>query len=156
MIRCTAYGSHNRFGGTTERKRRCYKYFSRKGSYYPLDERLGWTSVGLLSISPFLQVLFGSTRPFGEFIQVLGEAQGFLISFTAAQWNTEHAGQQLEHDPYAVVKQKWRMRAYEELIVQMDSTTSPQILPIEEITGREKLKALTEWKMCYMRTAQRS
>lgn len=47
------------------------------------------------------------------------------------------------------------MRECDELIVQMDSTTSPQILPTDRVTGRESLKAPTEWKMCHVGTVQR-
>jgi hypothetical protein len=146
----------NRFGGMTERKRRCYKYLYRKGGYYPLDERLGVDQCGGFSpFLTFLQVLFGSTRPFEESAELLSKALGFSISSTAVQWNTEHAGGQLEDDPYRVIEEKWRMKECEELIVQMDSTTSPQILPIEGVTGRESLKAPTEWKMCHVGTVQR-
>jgi hypothetical protein len=146
----------NRFGGVTERKRRCYKYLHRKGGYYPLDERLGVDKCGGFSpFLTFLQVLFGSTRPFEESAELLSKALGFSISSTAVQWNTEHAGGQLEDDPYRVIEEKWRMKECEELIVQMDSTTSPQILPIEGVTGRESLKAPTEWKMCHVGTVQR-
>ena len=146
----------NRFGGMTERKRRCYKYLRRKGGYYPLDERLGVDKCGGFSpFLTFLQVLFGSTRPFEESAQLLSKVLGFPISSTAVQWNTEHAGEQLEDDPYRVIEEKWRMRGCEELIVQMDSTTSPQILPIEGVRGRESLKAPTEWKMCHVGTVQR-
>lgn len=146
----------NRFGGVTERKRRCYKYLRRKGGYYPLDERLGVDKCGGFSpFLTFLQVLFGSTRPFEESAQLLSKALGFAISSTAVQWNTEHAGGQLADDPYRVMEEKWRMRGCEQLIVQMDSTTSPQIQPIEGITGRESLKAPTEWKMCHVGTLQR-
>ena len=146
----------NRFGGVTERKRRCYKYLRRKGGYYPLDERLGVDKCGKFSpFLTFLQVLFGSTRPFEESAELLSKALGFSISSTAVQWNTEHAGGQLADDPYRVIDEKWRRKGCEELIVQMDSTTSPQILPTEGVTGRESLKAPTEWKMCHVGTVQR-
>lgn len=91
----------------------------RKGGYYPLDERLGVNKCGGFSpFMTFLQVLFGATRPFEESAELLSKALGFSISSTAVQWNTEHAGGQLADDPYGVI---------EELIVEMDSTTSPQI-----------------------------
>lgn len=103
----------------------------------------------------FLQVLFGSTRPFEESAELLSKALVFPISATALQWNTEHAGGQLFDDPYKVIEVRWRMKACEELIMQMDSTTSPQILPMEVVTGRESLKAPTERKMCHVGTVQR-
>jgi hypothetical protein len=146
----------NRFGGVTERKRRCYKYLHRKGGYYPLDERLGTDKCGGFSpFLTFLQVLFGSSRPFEESAELLSKALGFSISSTAVQWNTEHAGEQLADDPYRVIEESWRMKGCEEVIVQMDSTTSPQIQPIEGVTGRESLRAPTEWKMCHVGTVQR-
>jgi hypothetical protein len=149
-------GFLNRFGGKTERKRRCYKYLRRKGGYYPLDERLGIDKCGGFSpFLTFLQVLFGSTRPFEESAELLSKALGFPISSTAVQWNTEHAGGQLEDDPYRVIEENWRMKGCEEVIVQMDSTTSPQIQPMEGVTGRKSLKAPTEWKMCHVGTVQR-
>lgn len=146
----------NRFGGTTERTRRCYKYLHRKGGYYPLDERLGVDKCGGFSpFLTFLQVLFGATRPFEESSVLLSKALGFAISSTAVQWNTENAGGQLDDDPYVVIEERWRRESYEELIVEMDSTTSPQIQPLEGVRGRESLKAPTEWKMCHVGTVQR-
>jgi hypothetical protein len=146
----------NRFGGVTERKRRCYKYLHRKGGYYPLDERLGVEKCrGFSPFLTFLQVLFGSTRPFEESAELLSKALGFSISATALQWNTEHAGGQLTDDPYKVMEESWRMKGCEDLVVQMDSTTSPQITPMEGVSGRESLKAPTEWKMCHVGTVQR-
>ncbi|MBT8406475.1 MAG: UPF0236 family protein [Deltaproteobacteria bacterium] len=154
QVRTLRFG--NRFGGVTERKRRCYKYLRRKGGYYPLDEKLGVQKCGKFSpFLTFLQVLFGSTRPFEESAELLSKALGFSISSTALQWNTEHAGEQLEDDPYRVIEESWRMKGCEEMIVQMDSTTSPQIQPIEGVTGRESLRAPTEWKMCHVGTVQR-
>jgi hypothetical protein len=61
----------------------------------------------------------------------------------------------LEDDPYKRIEESRRMKGCEKLIVQMDSTTSPQILPIEGVRGRESLKAPTEWKMCHVGTVQR-
>jgi len=146
----------NRFGGITEKRRRCYKYLRRKGGYYPLDERLGVEKCGGFSpFLTFLQVRFGATQPFEESTDLLSKVLGFSISSTAVQWNTEHAGGQLGDDPYRVIEEKWRTRECEELIVQMDSTTSPQIQPVEGVTGRESLKAPTEWKMCHVGTVQR-
>ena len=91
----------NRFGGLTVRVRRCYKYLRRKGGYYPLDERLGLDKCGGFSpFLTFLQVLFGSARPFKESAELLSKALGFLISSTAVQWNTENAGGQLNDEAY--------------------------------------------------------
>lgn len=146
----------NRFGGQTVRSRRCYKYVGRRGGYYPLDERLGIDKCGGFSpFLTFLQVLFGATRPFAESAGLLSKALGFSISSTAVQWNTENAGSQLEDDPYRVIKDSGRSQGCEEMIVQMDSTTSPQIQAMQGATGRESLKAPTEWKMCHVGTVQR-
>ncbi|NIM45228.1 MAG: hypothetical protein GTO54_06280, partial [Nitrososphaeria archaeon] len=55
----------NRFGSQTVRMRRCYKYLHKRGGYYPLDEKLGVEKCGGFSpLLTFLQVLFGSSRPF--------------------------------------------------------------------------------------------
>lgn len=103
----------------------------------------------------FLQALFGAARPFEEPDQLLSKALGFRVSSTAAQGNTERPGQQLEDDPYRVIEGSWRSEACEELIVQMDSTTSPQIQPVAGVTGRKSLEAPTELKMCHVGTLQR-
>lgn len=146
----------NRFGGVTRRERRCYKYLHRKGGYYPLDERLGMDRCrGFSPLLTFLQVLCGASRPFEESAQLLSKALGFSISCTAVQSNTESAGEQLEDDAYRVIDPQWRARGCEELIVQMDSTTSPQIQELEGVTGRESLKAPTEYKMCHLGVLQR-
>ena len=41
------------------------------------------------------------------------------------------------------------------MIVQMDSTTTPQITEEEGISGRESLKQPTEWKMCHVGVVQK-
>ena len=146
----------NRFGGQTVRNRRCYKYRGVRGGYYPLDEKLGLDKCGGFSpLLTFLQVLFGATRPFEESAGLLSKALGVGISSTAVQWNTENAGSQLEDEPHRVSKDSWRSKGCEEMIVQMDSTTSPQIQGLEGTTGRPSLKAPTEWKMCHVGTLQR-
>jgi hypothetical protein len=43
-----------------------------------------------------------------------------------------------------MIEESWGMKGCEELIVQMDTATSPQIPPIEGVSGRESLKASTE------------
>jgi len=146
----------NRFGGLSVRSRRCYKYLHRKGGYYPLDERLGLEKCGGFSpFMTFLLVLFGSSRPFEESAQLLSKVLGFRLSSTAVQWNTENAGAQLSDEAYKRIERKWRTEKCEQLIVETDSTTSPQISVIEGVSGRESLKAPTEWKMCHVGTLQR-
>jgi len=146
----------NRFGGQTVKLRRCYKYLHRPGGYYPLDEKLGIDNCGGFSpFLTFLQVLLGSTRPYEESARLLSTVLGFAVSSTAVQRTTEVAGGQLEDDAYRVIPQEWRAQDSERLIVQMDSTTSAQIQTVEGVTGRESLKAPTEWKMCHVGTLQR-
>ena len=88
-------------------------------------------------------------------MELLSKALGFSISATAVQWNTEHTGEQLDDDPYKVIETAWRMKRCEEMILQMDSTTSPQIHPIEGVAARESLQAPTEWNGCHVGTVQR-
>lgn len=131
---CRNMRFHNRFGGVTVRSRRCYKYLRRKGGYYPLDERLGLDRCGGFSpFLTFLQVLLGASRLFEESAELLSKALGFTISSIAVQWNTENAGGQLDDDSYRVIEEKWRTESCEQLIVEMDSTISPQIQPMEGI-----------------------
>jgi hypothetical protein len=146
----------NRFGGQTVRRRRCYKFLRKRGGYYPLDEKLGMDKCGGFSpLLTFLQVLFGASRPFEESSVLISKALGFPVSSTAVQWNTENAGEQLDDNPYHVIDKEQRNRRCDEIIVQMDSTSSPQIHQEEGITGRESLKQPTEYKMCHVGTVQK-
>ena len=146
----------NRFGGQTVRKRRCYKFLHKPGGYYPLDEKLGLEKCGGFSpFMTFLQVLFGSSRAFEESSELISRALGFKVSSTAVQRNTEEAGRQLDDDPYHVIEKEKREGSSEVMIVEMDSTTSPQIYQVEGVTGRESLKQPTEWKMCHVGTVQK-
>ncbi len=146
----------NRFGGQTVRRRSCYKFLHKRGGYYPLDEKLGMDKCGGFSpLMTFLQVLFGASRPFEESSVLISKALGFGVSSTAVQWNTENAGEQLDDNPYHVIDKEQRNRSCDEMIVQMDSTSSPQIHQEEGITGRESLKQPTEYKMCHVGTIQK-
>lgn len=147
----------NRFGGETVRNRRCYRYRSRPGGYAPLDEKLGFDRLSgdFSPLLTYLQVLFGSTRPFAESAQLLSAVLGFTVSSTAVQRNTEGTGARLEDDPYRRIPEAWQQSPCERLIVEMDSTTSPQIQPLEGVSGRASLKARTEYKMCHVGTLQR-
>ncbi len=146
----------NRFGGETVRKRRCYKFLGKRGGYYPLDEKLGLDKCGGFSpLLTFLQVLFGASRPFEESSELLSKVLGFGVSATAVQWNTENAGGDLSDDPYRVIGSERRRKGSDVMIVEMDSTTSPQIHQEEGIRGRESLKQPTEWKMCHVGTIQK-
>ena len=146
----------NRFGSETVRVRRCYKYLGKGGGYYPLDEKLGLDKCGGFSpLMTFLQVLFGASRPFEESSELLSKVLGFGVSATAVQWNTETAGGDLSDDPYRVIEDERRRKGCDVMIVEMDSTTSPQIHQEEGITGVESLKQPTEWKMCHVGTIEK-
>jgi len=146
----------NRFGGQTVRKRRCYKFVNSKGGYYPLDEKLGLDKCGGFSpLMTFLQALFGSSRPFEESSGLISKVLGFTVSSTAVQSNTEHAGEQLDDNPYLLIDQERGQKSCEVMIAQMDSTTSPQITEVEGVTGRESLKLPTDWKMCHVGIVQK-
>jgi hypothetical protein len=148
---------HNRFGGITCRRRRCYKLRHRPGGYYPLDERLGLDRCagGFSPLLTYLQVLFGASRPFEESASLLSAALGFAVSSTAVQRNTEQAGERLADEPYRRIADAWQQRPCARLVVQMDSTTSPQIQPREGVVGRESLKSPTEYKMAHVGVLER-
>lgn len=147
----------NRFGGQTVRVRRCYRYRGRPGGYCPLDEKLGLDRCGggFSPLLTYLQVLFGASRPFDESAQLLSAALGFPLSATALQWNTEAAGESLDDEPYRRIPPGWQSRPCARLLVEMDSTTSPQIQSLEGVSGRASLKAPTEYKMAHVGTLQR-
>jgi hypothetical protein len=86
---------------------------------------------------------------------LISKALGFGVSSTAVQWNTENAGEQLDDNPYHVIDKEHRRSRCEEMIVQMDSTSSPQIHQEEGISGRESLKQPTEYKMCHVGIVQK-
>jgi len=146
----------NRFGGLTVRSRRCYKFLDEPGGYYPLDEMLGVDKCrGFSPLMTFLQVLFGSSRPFEESAELMSKVLGFGVSGTAVQRNTEESGQQLDDDPYHAIDKGQRGVSCDVMVVEMDSTTSPQIHQEEGISGRESLKQPTEWKMCHVGTIEK-
>jgi hypothetical protein len=146
----------NRFGQITQKRRRCYRYVGKPGGYYPLDERLGLDKCGGFSpLMSLLQSMFGSSRPFGESSRLLSCALGFAVSSTAVQWNTEHTGALLSDEPHRSIPQDRRGGDWQRMIVQMDSTTSPQIHQEQGITGRKALEQPTEWKQCHIGIIQR-
>jgi len=146
----------NRFGGVTRRTRRVYRYCNKSGCYYPLDEKLGLDKVhGFSPLLTYLQVLYGSTRPFEESAKLLGEAIGFKLCATAVQRNTEEVGAVLSDDPRRVIEAKKRQTRCATMVVEVDGTTSPQIHEEPGIGGREGLKQPTQWKVCNVVTIQK-
>ena len=118
-----------------------------EGEGYPLDEN---KCRGFSPLLTFLSVLSGSGRPFAESAKILSRALGFPTSATAVQSNSGSAGEQLDDDPYRVIAATKRHQGCHVLLLEMDSTTSPQIQQEEGIGGRESLKQPTEWKMCHV------
>ncbi len=139
----------NRFGGQTVKARRCYKYLKKGGGYYPLDEKLGLDVCGGFSpLLTYLQVLFGASEPFERSEELLSVSIGFKVCATAIQRNTELTGARMEEDPYKVIPRERQQEECELMLVEVDGTTSPQISEVQGVTGRESLKAKTEWKEC--------
>lgn len=146
----------NRFGGVTRLNRRVYRYCDKGGCYYPLDEKLGLDKVhGFSPLVTYLQVLYGSARPYQESSQLLGEALGFRMCATAIQRNTEQVGGVLSDDPRRVIGSKRRTTRCATMVVEVDGTTSPQIHQEPGVEGREGLKQPTDWKLCNVVTIQK-
>jgi len=139
----------NRFGGVTERRRRCYKYTGHKGGYYPLDEKLGVDRCsGFSPLMTYLQALFGSCESFDRSEELLSGSIGFKVSATAVQGNTEATGAGIDDMPYRMIPDEKRSQGCELMVVEIDGTMSPQIHEEEGVTGRESLKQPTEYKEC--------
>lgn len=113
----------NRFGGITERPRRCYKYLEHKGGYYPLDEKLGVDRCsGFSPLMTYLQALFGGCESFERSQELLSESMGFGVSATAVQRNTEATGDRIDDMPYRMIPQEKRQRGCELMLVEVDGT----------------------------------
>ncbi len=139
----------NRFGGITERPRRCYKYLGHEGGYYPLDEKLGVDRCsGFSPLMTYLQALFGACESFERSQELLSESIGFGVSATGVQRNTEATGDRIDDMPYRMIPQEKRQMGCDLMVVEVDGTLSPQIQQKEGVTGRESLKAPTEYKEC--------
>jgi hypothetical protein len=146
----------NRFGGVTRRRRRVYRYLNKGGCYYPLDEKLGLDKAyGFSPLLTYLQVLYGSSRPFEESSRLLSAALGFKLCATAVQRNTEEVGAVLSDDPRRVIAANRRSTRCATMVVEVDGTTSPQIQEQPGIQGREALKQPTHWKVCNVVTIQK-
>ncbi len=139
----------NRFGGTVVLPRRCYKYRDGKGGWVPLDEKLGLDRC--LGYSPLMSYLlgsFGGGEAFARAAQMLSEALGFPVSPTAVQHNTEALGERIPDNPHQMISAQRGQQPCELMVVEVDGTISPQILEKQGVTGRESLKAPTDWKEC--------
>ena len=113
----------NRFGGITERPRRCYKYVGHKGGYYPLDEKLAVDRCsGFSPLMTYLQALFGGCESFERSQELLSESMGFGVSATAVQRNTEATGDRIDDMPYRMIPQEKRQRGCELMLVEVDGT----------------------------------
>lgn len=139
----------DRFGRYQVISRRAYYIPKEKRSYYPVDEKLGMDKCTKSSpLMTYLMALFGGCDPFGTAANKLSAALGCKISGTSVQNNTEHTGKLLEHNPLNAIPQKKQSEVCDLMIAEVDGTMSPQIFNREEVTGRESLKAPTEYKEC--------
>ena len=75
-----------------------------EGISEPISENRVWVE-GEEAVFDPVRILRFLNR-FGGGAELLSTALGFLVSSTAVQWNTEHAGEQLEDDPYRVIEGK--------------------------------------------------
>jgi hypothetical protein len=139
----------NRFGQIVCRHRRGYQIEGTAGRWYPLDEKLGFDAcAGYSPLMTYLLSLFGSGEAYDRASQKLGTALGTKISATAVQRNTESVGRRLEDRPLKIIETERQNSRCDLMIVEIDGTTSPQIMEVEGISGRESLKKPTEYKEC--------
>jgi hypothetical protein len=90
----------------------------------------------------------GSSEAYAQASQQLSRCLGFSISATAVQHNTEAVGKRLESRPLKSIDASRQNESCEVMVVEVDGTTSPQIMEEEGVTGRESLKLPTEYKEC--------
>lgn len=146
----------NRFGGVVVLPRRCYKYRDGKGGWVPLDEKLGLDRcLGYSPLMSYLVSSFGGGEAFARAAQMLSEALGFSLSATAVQRNTEAVGERIPDNPYQMIAAQRGQQPCELMVVEVDGTISPQILEKQGVSGRESLKAPTDWKECNVVVVQK-
>jgi hypothetical protein len=139
----------DRFGEVVVRRRRRYALEGSGEGYYPLDEKLGLDRcAGYSPLMTYLLSFFGACEPFDPASRRLGQAVGFPVSATAVHRNSERTGARLPHSPIQAIAGHRESEACERMLVEYDGILSPQIQPLEGVTGRESLKAPTEWKEC--------
>lgn len=139
----------DRFGHHQSISRRSYKVESEKGYTYPLDHRLGMKNCK--NHSPLLSYLicsYAANEPYSSGSRLLSDTLGFKISSTATQNNAERIGTLMPDDPLDFIPHEKQSEECDLMIVESDGTMSPQIQAIEGVTGRESLKAPTEYKEC--------
>ena len=146
----------NRFGGVVVLPRRCYKYRDGKGGWVPLDEKLGLDRcLGYSPLMSYLVSSFGGGEAFARAAQMLSEALGFSVSATAVQRNTEAVGERIPDNPHQMIAAQRGQQPCELMVVEVDGTISPQILEKQGVSGRESLKAPTDWKECNVVVVQK-
>lgn len=139
----------DRFGEIQAISRRGYYIPEKQQSYYPLDEKLGMDKCKKNSpLLTYLMAFFGGCDPYETSAKKLSAALGFPISGTSVQNNTEHTGEQLEHNPLNVIPLQKQSIESELMIVEIDGTMSPRIEEKDGITGTESKKLPTEYKEC--------
>lgn len=145
-----------RFGGTMQLWRRCYKFRDGTGGWVPVDEKLGLDRcLGYSPLMSWLLTIFGASEAFGRGAELLSEALGFPVSATAVQRNTEAVGERIPDNPLATIASERAQQPCELMVVEVDGTTSPQILEQAGLVGRESLKQPTEWKECNVVVVQK-
>ena len=139
----------NRFGAIVVLRRRCYKYRDGQGGYSPLEEKLGLDRcLGYSPLMSYLLSSFGGSEAFARAGTLLSEVLDFPVSATAVQRNTEAVGERIPDNPFAMISAQRGQQPCQLMVVEVDGTISPQILEKQGVTGRESLKAPTDWKEC--------
>ena len=146
----------NRFGGTVVLPRRCYKFRDGAGGWSPLEERLGLDRcLGYSPLMSYLVSSFGGGEAYARGAQMLSEVLGFSVSATAVQRNTEAVGERIPDNPHQMIAAQRAQQPCELMVVEVDGTISPQILEKQGVSGRESLKAPTDWKECNVVVVQK-
>jgi hypothetical protein len=146
----------NRFGGEVQLPRRCYKFRHGAGGWVPLDEKLGLDRcLGYSPLMSYLLSSFGGSEAFARAGHLLSEALGFTVSATAVRRNTEAVGERITDNPYEMIEARRGNQSCEVMVVEVDGTISPQILEKQGLSGRESLKAPTDWKECNVVVVQK-
>jgi len=146
----------NRFGGEVVLPRRCYKFRDGAGGWVPLDEKLGLDRcLGYSPLMSYLLSSFGGSEAFGRAGHLLSEVLGFSVSATAVRRNTEAVGERIADNPHEMIEAQRGNQPCEVMVVEVDGTISPQILEKQGVSGRESLKAPTDWKECNVVVVQK-
>ena len=90
----------NRFGEHVVRPRRCYKFLNQRGSFAPVDAKLGIK--GCFRFSPLMTMLIcllGADESYERSATKLQALLGYAVSSTAVQRTTENTGERIPDDP---------------------------------------------------------